>query len=718
MRGESRRSLRACTAFAQYDDWRWEGSATVGPIVNSTNNTQDASKFQEYRDLRNGALSNLFGRGRRRATWFEGYGENFGRDDQDMMLRGGIYDLFKYKLYTDWLPHNFLFNGLTPFFGAGFEQLVTTFPRPNPYTWNAVNIGYERKDTGGFFEWQGLAPWYFRADYQQIKFDGTKIGSGANGTSPGNGFTDLIIPVQYTTNTGTFEVGYNTGKANYSLSYLYSQFDNSNETLNWTNPFWTNQTDTTYLPPDNRYQRIAANATWRQLPWNSTLAARYTWSETKSDATLPLFALNGTGASAYGATNPNTDTFNGDVKNQTFTLAFASNPLKSVDTRVWYNYYKRNNDSNEVVYNPVPGLNCGGGPCSGDLFSYRKNNFGFDAYWRVLPGNRLGAGWDYLDVHQNRIDYDYVRWNRFFVEWKNTQLATLSARLKYSYVQRRSDYNLSDAGTNAGDPEYLARFTSAYDSSDLNRNEVKLTADWNPLPLLAFSLEGIWKDNQYQNIVLGRTSDKREEIYLSGSYGDFAKVRATAFGDWEHITYDSNHRQIGTSPCNAASGPNCFDPSAPPNSTAFNWSAQNKDRNWVVGVGVDWTLSERWMLKASALYYETDGSADIASQNNYGNPLPITAYDDTKRTSLNLKGIWSYDKNWSFTFGYAYERWRYSDAAYNGYQYTIPFPGVSNNTSQSYLNGYLRSRITMRTSSTCSPVIASQRRFASIARRR
>jgi hypothetical protein len=97
---------------------------------------------------------------------------------------------------------------------------------------------------------------------------------------------------------------------------------------------------------------------------------------------------------------------------------------------------------------------------------------------------------------------------------------------------------------------------------------------------------------------------------------------------------------------------------------------------------------ERLLIKGSVLYYETDGSADISSQNNFGNPLPITAYDDTKRTSVNLKGIWTYDKNWSFTLGYAYERWRYNDAGYDGYQYTIPFPGVTTNTSQSYLNGY------------------------------
>ena len=43
---------------------------------------------------------------------------------------------------------------------------------------------------------------------------------------------------------------------------------------------------TTYLPPENKYQRLGLNATFRQLPWDSTLAARYTWSETESSADL------------------------------------------------------------------------------------------------------------------------------------------------------------------------------------------------------------------------------------------------------------------------------------------------------------------------------------------------------------------------------------------------------------------------------------------------
>ena len=29
--------------------------------------------------------------------------------------------------------------------------------------WNSYNLGYERKDAGGYFEWQKQSPWYFRS---------------------------------------------------------------------------------------------------------------------------------------------------------------------------------------------------------------------------------------------------------------------------------------------------------------------------------------------------------------------------------------------------------------------------------------------------------------------------------------------------------------------------------------------------------------------------
>jgi hypothetical protein len=216
------------------DPMRVEGSATLGGIYNRQS-VQDATKLEEYRDLGNGVLSSVFIRGRNSTNWFDGYGENFGRDDQYMFLRGGIYDVFKAGAYLNDIPHNFALGARTPYSGTGTSTLIANFPNINPDTWNTFDLGYKRRDAGGYFEWQKTSPWYFRVDGNEVKFSGTKVGSGANGTSPGNGFVDLAFPTQYKTANFGVEGGYQTGKATLSLRWDYSRFDNSNETLNWTN---------------------------------------------------------------------------------------------------------------------------------------------------------------------------------------------------------------------------------------------------------------------------------------------------------------------------------------------------------------------------------------------------------------------------------------------------------------------------------------------------
>jgi hypothetical protein len=290
--------------------WITEGNILVGPIFSSID-SQDKSKLIQYRDLEDGALSNIGLRGRNAAgDWYNFYGENFGRQDMYMSLRGGQYDAWKGRLYWDWIPQNRQIGYRTPYFGVGTANLTGTFPSLNPDGWPQYNVGYVRKDLGGFFEWQRNSPWYFRVDANQVNTEGTKIGAAANGTSPGNGFVDLAFPVDYTTTNTSIEAGYSTSKYLFTISYLWSKFDNSNSTVNWTNPYFGNRIDSSYLPPDNDYQRLALNGTIRQLPWNSTVAARVTWDKLDNSTTLATTALNTGGV--FNPTYPQESTF--DVK--------------------------------------------------------------------------------------------------------------------------------------------------------------------------------------------------------------------------------------------------------------------------------------------------------------------------------------------------------------------------------------------------------------------
>src|SRR5262245_58857345 len=101
----------AAPAFGQSadDPMRVQGTGTFGGIYNNTS-ARDRAQLDLYQDLGNGVLSNIGVEGRNSTNWFQGYGENFDRDDQYMFLRGGIYDVFKSGIYLNDIPRTFSSN--------------------------------------------------------------------------------------------------------------------------------------------------------------------------------------------------------------------------------------------------------------------------------------------------------------------------------------------------------------------------------------------------------------------------------------------------------------------------------------------------------------------------------------------------------------------------------------------------------------------------------
>ena len=60
----------------------------------------------------------------------------------------------------------------------------------------------------------------------------------------------------------------------------------------------------------------------------------------------------------------------------------------------------------------------------------------------------------------------------------------------------------------------------------------------------------------------------------------------------------------------------------------------------------------------------------------------IGNYDNATKVSLNLKSTYAYTKQIDLIGGYAFEKFRFSDISYDGYQYTI-----GTGTSASHLSG-------------------------------
>jgi MtrB/PioB family decaheme-associated outer membrane protein len=661
---------------AAQDAMEWSGSASVGArYVDS--DARDPSKLNEYRDLEDGTAG-IFGfelRGRSEHNYLNAYGENLGRDDQYLDLKGGRYNTFRYRLYSDQLRHNFGSGpgALSPYSGIGGSTITATFPSTNVATWGSFDHSYKRRDIGAMFELQSLSPWYFRADANEVRREGINVFAGAQGTSPGNGFADLPSPIEYKTRNYAIEAGYSTRRSHFSVNLSHSTFENENDVLRWSNGFFGSNLDTTILPPDNELTRLAINGNLRQLALDSTLAARFTWSRLTSDVTLQPTMLS-TG-SVFAATNPSSPTFSGDIVKTSLGISLASHPAQALDTKLYFNWLKEENDSTRISFAPAAGSGLTGGssnplsncnstatnPCVPEMFEYEKRQLGAEAGWRVTRANKLTAGLEWTDIERERADFQKSEEWRLFAEWKNSSLDWLTGRIKYQFLTRDSDFN-PHVDVLAANPMDL--FVRRFDAANVDQNLVKLVLDATPAPRLDFGFEAIFKQNNYTDTPLGRTDDKRQEFYASVGYGDPRSWRVLLFGDIEYVKFDSAHR-VGTG------NP---DPAAGSNATTYNWTAKNEDKAWQVGLGADWAVLTRLTLKASLIYAETNGSTDFSVQP--GGPttplLPITNVDDTKRTSFTLRAVYEFDRHWEFTAGYSYEKYEYSDIGYDDTRYVVP----------------------------------------------
>ena len=233
--------------------------------------------------------------------------------------------------------------------------------------------------------------------------------------------------------------------------------------------------------------------------------------------------------------------------------------------------------------------------CSNDPFHYERKNLGIDLQYRLSLQNKFSGGWDWADIERERHDFHKSEDNKVYLEWKNSSLEDLTARIKYQYLQRRSEFGFGSMPVNAT-TIFLVN-VKPFDANDVDQNLVKLALDWSPQRALDLGAELIYKDNNYREVALGRTGDTRQELYLSAAYGDPKAFRVSAFFDYETTQYDSTHYSGAPNPATFPA----------PNGAGFQWNGTVKDENWVLGIAADWLPLARLRFRGSYIYQETDG---------------------------------------------------------------------------------------------------------------
>ena len=638
------------TAFAE------EITGTIGLGGQYLNVRGDMAKFNEYGDIDSGVtgLLNLDVNLKNYYLSLDGknigwdYNKAAGLDNQSYSLKGGMYEQFKYSLFYDETPHNITFDAKSAFSGIGSNKLTGNIDPGAALPLNNFDYRTKRTTYGGSFEGSFNTPFFFSANVDRSEIKGI-LPTGTLNTLSGGGI-ELPLPVNYSTDNLYLETGYRTRNVIFKIDGTLSQFENHNGSwLSYEDPASVGPTNTNYtLPPDNTYYKIGGSLMVR-LPLNSSFVARGSYAKLENNQNLIE-----TGQS-----------FKGDVNNTSISAALASNPVTPLNLRLFYNFFERDNSSTSLA-------NYGGSPTT--RYDYIKQSTGIDIGYRLPVKTRADAGYEYQSVIRTREDGTETRDHTVYVQLKNSFLDWMSGKVRYEHLIRNSDTAPPASIADPNDRFFIDNFRR-FDVADKTQDKVKVGIDFQPLNNLDLGVEYNFKHNSYDNplrdtlfndidhtplgnSLLGVQSDTRHELYVDANYA-VSIVKLNCYFDLELVERKMNaHDTLDVNP------------------TPFNWSSKREDTSYTYGFKADVDIIKNVLTAQAGWRYEKAyGSNDFTIPATAVLTVPVQnigALDNFVRQTLTAKFGYHVTKQILVDFGYTYERLKYDDDAWIGYQTADP----------------------------------------------
>lgn len=668
------------SSFVLAEDQNVSGSVSIG--LRSSDIDPESARFLQYRDLTGGVFGNIYLNYNTEDIFITVKGKNIGQDDQYYNLIGGKWGVFRINLYYNEIPHNYTFNARTFYSGVGSNNLTFSgtspiFPSiPDPVYWNTFDYMIKRKDLGAAIDLTVNSPFYITLSANRLSRDGLyPIGAPSGvfrtGATSGSQFGNVIempAPIDNVTNNAGIELGYRTKQIFLSLSGQYSEFDTNNEWLYFRNPYVVDGvlTETVSIPPDNKFYKLKFMGSVK-LPQETTLAVNASTSKLTSDVALldtiwtstlpgPTYTLTTLGL--------NDTTFNGDVVYKSIALTLSSSPIKNITTKVYYKYLNKDNNSDEITYTS------GSTSVTNHLFEYKKNNAGVEVGYKFMKDLKVSAGYDYLKIKRNRDDIPETEDSKYFVQIKYTPSDFISGRIKYQRLDR--DCTFESPNVASTDPAYIENYVRRFDATAKKQDTIRVSVDLSPVNTLDITAEYAYKNDKYNETILGMTKNRRNEYILDANY-EIKPLKIYGYIDYEEVKTDQTSRYINPT------GTYSFDPNIPPVANSYNWDVNLKDKNIAYGAGIEFSMiPEKLSIALQYDFQKSNGNADYSSQILTGtltqDSIDISNYDDYKLNSFSARIKYNHTKRLKFVLGYLYEKYTYNDAQFDGYKNIVGTP--------------------------------------------
>jgi MtrB/PioB family decaheme-associated outer membrane protein len=695
----------APAALAQ-DTSRVQTSGRITTGFQQHDNSTGSSKFSEYRDRHDQLLDFRLGVWNPRGMFLDAAGANLTREDQSLRVAAG--DLGRWRLDLGWdeIPHLFSNKAQSPYTASGpglftvSQPMVITFKKlataaadaPSVLAQDAIisayaqsfvrptSLGTQTHAGTAAFRYNAIEGLELSAGYSRRTKTGSQLGYGPIGDRPPRTLNiELAEPVDYRTGDLRLAAGWDGGRYQARVEYLYSNFANDIDDLTWQNVYATPTAGATFdawdrrigafgrrpLPPDNRYHNLTLSG-GLNLPLDSRLAVGFAYGRMEQDQALLPYAYQSDVLAV--STLPRT---NADARINTtyWNVEYSIVPVSRLNLRAFVRRYDLDNETpmSQWQYATQDAINTNGTTSFKNkrvslAYAWDRLNAGADATFRLSVWNSsLGLGFEREDVGREFREADTDE-NIFRASWRARPTGWLRLGAKYLHGDRDGGtynyqvnqqsywYAPADAGTDNDNPQFT--FTNhpdmrRYDVSDRKRDRVDLSAGLTPDDRFAISATFRYQrddfDSEVQSVQpllglaladadaatpgdqLGLLRNERQQLGFDLFYAAAERLDLNGSIGWDRgesrsrsIEFNENNKQNPSSIAAADLGPWTR--------ATSQWTADFEDRTWYAGAGGSYvigrtTISANYTLSLARIDLEYAG---FGLTNFNGTPFPST----------------------------------------------------------------------------------------------
>lgn len=469
------------------------------------------------------------------------------------------------------IPNNRIFDGMTPYLGAGGSELTLPgswavtpgssntrgFANLYPSLVN-LSVSTERDRMNATYTREISATWSFTVDYLHEAKQGTRtIGSifGYTGGNPRG--VILPAPVDYTTDTIELQFDFTTTRVQAGIGVFASFFDNDRTTLTWQNAFgqvgawapsvsYPGSQGRLALEPDNSHLQVKAWGGINLSP-GSRLTADVAFGTMQQDDTLLPYSVN---PNLVVHTPVPLQSLDAAINTRMANLRYTAQLARSLALAVNYRYDDRDNDTPREVYPYIGGDSQDQRPFDDGRinlpYSYTRHEADAITTLRLGGHARLKVGAEYADIsrtYSEVTDSDEWTWlaGLRFNAWQTTGFS-----VEYRVSERDVDHYDDNAphllshvpGTLPDDDWENHPLMRKYFLTGRDRDEVRARIDFYPVTSVNFGFSVSLFEDDYDEGFFGLNESEAQS--LTADFGWYPRENVSLAGYYTREKYDAS----------------------------------------------------------------------------------------------------------------------------------------------------------------------------------